>query len=32
MFCRYSFKKGDLFVRSCASVLRVRQSSVCSDL
>ena len=31
ILCRYSFKKGDLLVRSCASVLRVRLSSCCSE-
>ena len=28
---KYSFRKGDLFVRSCESVLRVRLSRSCSD-
>ena len=32
MLCRYALSIGDLFVRSCASVLRVCLFSVLSDL
>ena len=30
ILCRYDRSRGDLFVRSCESVLRVRWSRVCS--
>ena len=32
ILCRYVLRKGDLLVRSCASVLRVWCGSVCSEL
>ena len=30
IWCRYVLRNGDLFVRNCASVLRVLCESVCS--
>ena len=32
ILCRYDLRNGDLFARSCASVLRVLCGSVCSEL